>query len=43
MGVPPECTRDLGGERLPAFKGRTIDEMPYSRERPLPAGIQGFK
>ena len=28
-GVPPECTRDLGGERFSGLK----DEMPDSRER----------
>jgi hypothetical protein len=32
----PECTRDLGDERLPGLKGRgTFDEMPDSREREL--------
>ena len=35
MGVPPECTRDLGGEGLSGSKGRTLDEMPYSSEREL--------
>ena len=33
-GDPPECTRDLGGERLSGLKG-TLDEMPDSREREL--------
>ena len=30
-GDPPECTRDLGGERLLGIK----DETPKSREREL--------
>ena len=32
---PPECTRDLGGERFPVLIWRTFDEMPDSREREL--------
>jgi hypothetical protein len=33
-GDPPECTRELGGERLSGLKGSvTLDEMPDSRER----------
>ena len=24
LGDPPECTRDLGGERLSGFKGRDL-------------------
>jgi hypothetical protein len=33
---PPECTRDLGDERLSGLKGvGGLDEMPYSREREL--------
>ena len=32
---PPECTRDLGAQRLSGLKGRTLDEMPYSKEREL--------
>jgi hypothetical protein len=38
-GTPPhthtECTRDLGGERLPEPKEGTLDEMPDSRDREL--------
>jgi hypothetical protein len=33
LGDLPECTRDLGGERLSGLKGGTLDEMPESRER----------
>ena len=29
------CTRDLGSERPSGFKGRTLDEMPYSGEGEL--------
>jgi hypothetical protein len=32
---PPECTRDLGDEKLSGLKVRTLDEMPYSEEREL--------
>ena len=33
-GTPhPECTRVVGGERLPGLTG--VDEMPDSREREL--------
>ena len=34
-GDPPECTRDLGGERLPGLKGKTLYETPNSRDREL--------
>jgi hypothetical protein len=34
-GDPPECTRDLGDERLSGLKGRDLDEKPYSGEREL--------
>jgi hypothetical protein len=34
LGDPPECTRDLGGERFSGLKG-TLNEMPESREREL--------
>ena len=32
-GDPPECPRDLGGERLSESKRGTLDEMSNSRER----------
>jgi hypothetical protein len=32
---PSEHTRTLGGERLSGFKGRDLDEIPYSVEREL--------
>jgi hypothetical protein len=35
LGDSPECTRDLGGERLSGLKGRDLDEMYYSGEREL--------
>jgi hypothetical protein len=37
VGVPPECTRDLGvGVRdSQDSKGGTLDKMPYSGEREL--------
>jgi hypothetical protein len=34
-GDPPECTRDLGGERLSGIKGRDLDEMLNNKEREL--------
>jgi hypothetical protein len=31
----PECTRDLGSERLPGLIRRDFNEVPSSREREL--------
>ena len=48
-GNTPECTRDLGGERLSGIKIKIkkLNEMSDSREReftePTPTGKQGIK
>jgi hypothetical protein len=32
---PPECTGDLGGERIPELKGNILDKTSDSKEREL--------
>ena len=34
-GNIPECTTDLGDERLSGLKGGTLDKMPESKEKEL--------